>query len=292
MAPAAITIGLLIGLTEGPSQAQEPTTAPTFEVASIRENKTGGRKKPSDPPTPVGSGGILQPQGDRFRALNVTLRTLIRAAYGVADGDLSTPESFDEYRIVGGPSWIGSNAFDIEARMPDGARSPGDRKLMLRALLVERFGLKVHREIKEMPAYALVKARRDGRLAERLRPRSEQCVPEKRPVSAQPIRCGVRVGPGSFSGNGVTISTMATYLSPLVDRVVIDRTDLAGVFDFEVRFTPELGAGRSTDARSRNDQHAPSIFTGLPEQLGLKLESIRARVDVLVIDNVQRPSAD
>jgi uncharacterized protein (TIGR03435 family) len=288
---APVAAALLIGLAGARPHAQVSvgSTTPRFIVASIKENKIGGGKKPGDAPTPLGTGAVLPPQGTWFRARNATLRTLIRFAHG-SDGDLSTPLRLEEFRVVGGPSWIGSNAFDIDANMPDGPRATGDAALMLRALLEERFALKAHREMQEMPVYALVRARGDGKLGDRLRARSETCVPGSEWVSREPLRCGVRFRPGWFFGNGVTMPGFATDLSRIVDRVVVDRTGLAGLFDFDVRYTRGAEAQPSPDVRPKSDADVPSIFTALQEQLGLKLESTRAPMDVLVIDSVQRPS--
>jgi uncharacterized protein (TIGR03435 family) len=100
----------------------QPSAPPAFEVASIRVNKIGGpNKKAGDGPTPVGTGGVMTPQGNRFTALNATVRTLVRFAYGTSDNDLSTPPSREEYEVAGGPAWIATEAFDIVATMPEAA---------------------------------------------------------------------------------------------------------------------------------------------------------------------------
>src|SRR5687768_13003101 len=127
------TTGCLVlaaALSISPVVAQ--STSPLFEVASVRVNTIGGVGK-SGEPTPVGTGGVMTPQGNRFAARNATLRTLVRFAYG-SDGDLSTPALLAEYRVDGGPNWIDTEAFDIVARMPERARTTGEPALMLRAL--------------------------------------------------------------------------------------------------------------------------------------------------------------
>lgn len=119
-----------------------------FEVASIRENRIGGPgKKVGDPLTPVGTGGVMTPQGDRWTARNATVRTLIRFAYG-SDGDLSTPALLEEYRLVGGPGWTATEAYDILATMPATPRA-GFMGLMVapRWLLVRALSPRVVRAV-------------------------------------------------------------------------------------------------------------------------------------------------
>ena len=261
--------------------AAAQSTSPVFEVASIRANKTGGSsKRVGDPPTAVGTGGVMTPQGNRFVARNATLRTLIRFAYG-SDGDLLTSPLAEEYRVVGGPSWIDTEAFDIVALMPEAATRPmGDPALMLRSLLAERFALKLHGETQELPAYALVRSRPDGRPGPQLRAPSGRCVPPIAPVVRDQIRCGVRNAFQGIIASGVSMTHVAAALSRIIGRTVIDRTTLPGTFDFDLRFTDNLAA----------DARFPSIFTAVQEQLGLKLESIRAPLDIVVIDQAGRPS--
>ena len=260
--------------------AQSRPGTMSFEVASIRQNTIGGPgKKVGDPPTPVGTGGVMTPQGNQWTARNATVRALIRFAYG-SDRDSSTPASLEEYRLVGGPSWVSSEAYDIVAKMPDAPRRTGDSALMLRALLANRFALQVHSEVRELPAYALVRVRSDGLWGDGMR-RTSGCVPRtERVAGGQVPWCGVRAGFAGLMGNGTPMPQLAYALSPLVGRPVIDRTGLIEGFDFQLRYS----VGPDTDARF------PSIFTALQEQLGLKLDSTRAPIEVLVIDRVERPT--
>ena len=156
----------------------------------------------------------------------------------------------------------------------------GDPALMLRALLVERFALKARTETRQLPGYALVRARQDGKPGPRLRVPDGRCVPRTERVVRGQIPCGVRGGFQGMMGNGASMTRLAAVLSPLLGRRVIDRTALPGTFDFDLRFIDDTTA----------DGRFPSLFTALQEQLGLKLESTRAPVDVLVIDSVQRPT--
>jgi uncharacterized protein (TIGR03435 family) len=250
-----------------------------FEVASIRANTIGGPgKKVGDSRTPVGTGGVMTPQGTQWRALNATIRTLIRFAYG-SDNDPATPALLEEYRVVGGPSWIATEAYDVVARMPDAPRALGDSALMLQALLAERFALRVHSETRELPAYALVRARRDGLWGDAMRRTSGMCVPATERVGrGDQVPCGIRGGFMGLSATGATMTRLAVSLTPIVGRPVIDQTGLDGAFDFILRFSADGAV----------DSRFPLIFTALQEQLGLRLESGRASVQILVIDHVER----
>jgi uncharacterized protein (TIGR03435 family) len=271
-------------------QAQAPPSRPSFEVASIKINKAGSGKAPGST-APKGTGGVLPPQGDRLRAQNVTLRTLILYAYGQQNADGDAVLSLESGRLAGGPSWMGSDAFDIEARLPPRS-TPAERALMMRALLEDRFSLRTHREQRDMPVYLLMRARTTGDLGKQLQPRAEKCVQQVARATGEATRCGVRLRPGWFFGNGVFLSAIARYLSGIVDRVVIDRTELTGRFDFDVRYAEAPGIGQPAARPAPANPDAPSIFVAVQEQLGLKLEATRAPIDVVVVDNARRPSAN
>jgi uncharacterized protein (TIGR03435 family) len=217
---------------------------------------------------------------------------LIRYAYGQVNPDGDAVLSLPDRLIAGGPSWIGSGTFDIEAKLPSRPTTPHERTLMMRALLEERFALRARYERREMPVYALVRARSNGPLGERLQPHLKTCTEEIDRSTASPSRCGasIFIRPGHVFGTNVSIPALSGYLSDVVDGLVIDRTDLAGRFDFEVRFAPAPGIGPARQGAAGSD--APSIFTALEQQLGLKLEGTRAPVDVLVIDSVQPPTGN
>ena len=257
-------------------QAQSPATpagSAAFEVASLKPDKS------SDPR--VLELDIL-PSGV-FTARNVPLRQLILLAYDIRGTQLS-----------GGPSWIGSDRFDIDAKA-DGGLKPGAAPPQLRQLLVERFNFKFHKETREVPIYALVLARSDGKLGPALRPsvtdhcaegsaRAQSGQPTPPPQPAQRPGCVMRGGAGTLTAGSMPVSTLAGRLVPLVNRFVEDRTGLRGVFDFDLAWTP--------DETVATDLSGPSIFTALQEQLGLKLESTKGPVEVLVIDSVERPTED
>jgi uncharacterized protein (TIGR03435 family) len=270
---------------------------PVFEAASVKANKSGDNR--------IGIG--FQP-GGRFRASNVPLRELISAAYG-------TPQPLPAFQISGGPKWIESERFDIVAKaagdpQPGPNGPPPEMFLMLRNLLAERFQLTVHRESKELPIYTLVMARSDGRLGAQLRPAATDCAalmnatrsrgggPPPAPAPGERMPCGMRMFPGNLTGGASTMAQLTNVLARFVNRTVVDRTGLAGVFDIDLQWTPDqMPQGRGDPPPGAPplpaiDPNGPSIFTAVQEQLGLKLESTKGPVDVLVIDRVEHPTED
>jgi len=154
------TVLVIVTMLTPLTTAQAPPPAPAFEVASVKPNKAGDKR--------VSIG--MQP-GGRFTAAGVTLRMLIGLAYG-------TPQPRPDSQMIGGPDWIGSDRFDIVAKA-EGDVVPGPNgqlPLMLRALLADRFKLAVHNESRELPIYALVKSRSDGRLGPQLSPATVDCA--------------------------------------------------------------------------------------------------------------------
>jgi uncharacterized protein (TIGR03435 family) len=272
----------------GPSLgAQAPSNA-TFEVASVKPNKGG------DGRIMLG----IQP-GGRLNATNVPLRMLIRQAFNV-----------QEFQIVGGPDWLGSDRFDVVAKAPEGEFNADLMRPMLQSLLVERFKLGFHRESRDMPIYALVKARADGKPGPNIMPAAVDCAavmrgrrgggpPPAPPQPGQKMECGFMMGPGRMNVGGMGMTNLAQALSPLVGRIVLDRTELTGNYDFELTYSPEgIGSAFPGGPPLLNggpapvDPNAPTLFTALQEQLGLKLDSQRGPVDVVVIDRVEQPVAD
>jgi uncharacterized protein (TIGR03435 family) len=227
-----------------PLGAQNGTTAgPQFEVASIKPSLPGARG-----PT------IYNPTRERFAIDSITTKALIAYAYDVR-----------EFQVSGGPSWVGSEEYNIVAK-PQGEASNERILAMARSLLADRFSLTLHRESKEMPVLALTVARGGARL----HPSEATGGPE------------IRGGRGRLVARKVTMGMLAAQLAGRVlDRAVLDRTEIAGEFDVDLEWTPDENPGPG-----------PSIFTALQEQLGLKLETQRGLVDVLVIDHVERPSAN
>ena len=247
-------------------------TAPAFEVATIRLSP------------PEAQGALLTlPQPGRLSVTNFTLRMLINQAYG--------PEMGQGFQITGGPSWIEKDRYVILGQAP--ATTPrAELNTMLKNLLIDRFKLKTHADMKEVDAYALVVARKDGKLGEGLRKWDGTCN-GKEPPPAQPNSTGPRCSaffrpPGMFM-RGVPMGVLANMLSaPIANlgRPVIDRTSLTGEFDFDLAVT---FAPASPNAAT-SDNAPPSVFVALQEQLGLKLEPTKATVKVLVIDSAEHPT--
>jgi uncharacterized protein (TIGR03435 family) len=176
-----------------------------------------------------------------------------------------------------------SERFDVVGQYPIDA-TPATRDLMLRALLVERFKLSAHVVVRDTPMYALTLARRDSPLAPQLQPASADCAPNGRSNPVPACANSVSAGRGVINANYFDMTTLARALSsvPAVGRRVVDRTGLAGGYKIALTFAPS--PHQSSDA--------PSIFSALQEQLGLKLESTKGPVDVLVIDHVEKPTPD
>jgi uncharacterized protein (TIGR03435 family) len=277
------------------TQSAGQATAPTFEVASIKRNNSG------EPFT----SRRLMPGGTQF--INVPARQLIQGAYGM-----------QPFQVIGGPDWITSDRFDITAKA-EGAPSPEQMNLMLRSLLADRFKLVVRPEKRDLPIYTLVKVREDGQLGPALKPATVDCGPSGRgragappppPAGAAPGARGPAQGPltgcramiaaGRLELGGQPIAQLTTLLGNQVGRPIIDKTGLTGAYDIQLSFMPE-GARAGGPAGPLPpgvpppppiDPDAPSLFTALQEQLGLKLESGRGPVDVIVIDRIEPPTED
>jgi bla regulator protein BlaR1 len=260
--------------------AQGASVPVAFEVASVRANKSGDRS------------ALIQEPAGGFTATNVPLRLLITWAYQISDNQL-----------LDAPDWIRAERFDIVARLdhdpPAVPRSePGNRRLALRALLTERFRLAVKRETREFAMYALVMARADGRPGPMLTPSSTDCSPEAvkaRISAAQPVAaagmCGSRFNTGRIRFGGYPISEFAKVFSPYNGRTVIDRTGLTGNWDFDLTFTADRPEPPPPGQEPPViDPNGPSLLTAMQDQLGLKLESTKGRVDVLAVERVERPS--
>lgn len=257
--------------------AAQSAPAASFEVASITVNASGDENF-----------GFTPRPGGVMVATNVTARQIVTFAY-----------SMQNSRVEGGPDWLDSVRFDITAKASEAATQE-QMLLMLRTLLADRFKLVMHVEARDTPIFALVRARADGRPGPQLRAsattdcdaaRAEQArggalaANDGRPICAGRARAGV------ITAGAVSMEELARNLSRLVGRAIRDRTGLPGRYDFDLKFSPEAdltaapGAGGGPGA-------LPSLFVALEEQLGLKLESQRAPVDVVVIDSVQRPVED
>jgi uncharacterized protein (TIGR03435 family) len=253
--------------------AQSP---PSFEVASVKANKLG---EPQSVPQ-------MQP-GGRVTLTNRTLRYFVQFAYSALESPLH------DFQIVGGPDWADKDRFDVTAKMggnpPPVPATANLARIMLRGVLAERFQLKVRMESKEVPVYALVLARPNGQLGAGLRLRQDSCErfvppPGEPDLKGSSPLCGyLRGGQGTINYRGVPISSLfRPNVLGRLDRLVIDRTNLQGIFDIDLTWAVDTTAS----------DNAPSIFTAVQEQLGLKLEPTRAPVEVLVIESAEKPTPD
>jgi uncharacterized protein (TIGR03435 family) len=243
--------------------------SPSFEVASIRANPSGGLAM------------RVRASGQTWRATNMPLRNLIATAYRLPAA-----------RVLGGPSWagaaaldmrmVGGDRFDISATLPAGSREEQTPE-MLRRLLADRFHLAAHVEAREAPMYALTVVRSDGRLGPQLRPAPVNCqsAPEDH------THCQLEIG-GSILGRGQQMSDLARVLSLFAGRAVRDDTGLTGGYDFDLQ-TPELNT--SPDG-ARSADPSTELFIALRDQLGLRLNATQGNLDFVIIDGVDHPTAN
>jgi uncharacterized protein (TIGR03435 family) len=262
------------------ASAQAPPSGLRFEAASIRPSPPGG------PPI---SGTTIR--ANRLRATNATLLNLIRSVY-YAEGLIS------EYQVTGGPDWIRTERWNIDAVA---AMAPTRTQFndMLRELLADRFKVRVRREQRELPIFALLIARDDRRTGpqltavkvdcaaykeafERLQPRA----PLKPGAPMQPTTCDTllssRPEGTRIAGRAVEMSVLARTLTSYFDAPVLDRTALPGQYDYDINFVRDMSLAPSATG--------VSLETALREQLGLRIERQRAPMDVLVIEAAERPT--
>ena len=278
---------------EGQKQAQVADTASIpvlkFDVVSIRPDNSG------DGPH-ILSRFINPPDDGSFYATNVSLRVLLGLAYGLQN-----------FQITGTPDWLNSVRYDIAAKSDSPVNAelrkldPDQRKLakqrIVQALLADRFQLKLHRSTKELPVYDLVVADGGAKLQPAIDTPGKMGSPDSSDFKEQHFRGnGLRVGLGQLSGQAVPLPLLATGLSNQVGRVVVDRTGLKGLYDFTLQWMPDESRaplpGMGESGASSFNSSGPSLFTAIQEQLGLKLESTKGPVEILVIDHIERPSAN
>ena len=231
---------------------QPATERLAFEVASVKPNKSGDR------------GTSMGPSSGGLTATNATLKFLITFAYDVRD-----------HQISAGPSWFDTERYDIVAKGPIDHPTVAQNRQMLQKLLADRFQLRLLRETKELPEYALV-------------------VEKNGPKLHQPEGAGngMRIGRGRITTQAVSMEHFAGNLGKLLGRTVVDKTGLQGNFAFTLEWTPDASQpmGVLGPSPAVPDDSGPSIFTALQEQLGLKLEPQKGPVEILVIDHVEKPS--
>jgi uncharacterized protein (TIGR03435 family) len=285
--PIIVLIATLVSI---PSFSRQSDAAkPAFEVASIKPSTSADNR--------VMIGGS---PGGHFTVTNATLKMIMGAAYRVRD-----------FQIFGGPNWISTDRWNIEAKAEEGSipppKGPPDPTvpdplgLMVQSLLEDRFHLKIHRETRELPVYELRIAKSGSKV--KLSPdQSPEKAPEPgsppppMPLPGGPVgRGSVRMGRGSLETNTGPMSLFIMGLSQQLGRPVIDKTGLKGFYDIKLQWTPDFGQGLippggSEPTPQAGDASGPSIFTAVQEQLGLQLESAKGPVEVIVIDGVQKPT--
>jgi uncharacterized protein (TIGR03435 family) len=197
----------------------------------------------------------LRTGNGRLTVGNETLKRCIMGAFAVGPN-----------QIVGGPEWIAIDRFDISARAEEPVNSDAVIMAMLRTLLAERFKLVAHRETREMRAYVLEVAKNGPKLQK-----------------ADPGSASTQNGRGMIEAKVITMTRFAEVLSRQLDFPVVNETGIDGIFNLTLQWTPE-------SAKPSNGDGGPSIFTAIQEQLGLRLTSRKAPVEVVVIDHVEKPS--
>jgi uncharacterized protein (TIGR03435 family) len=281
----ALTAPVVLGQVSAALGGAAPATVttdvkvPEFDVVSVRPNKSDNGMMRT----------MFKPDG--YSATNVSPKMLIQMAYGIRQ-DL----------ISGGPDWVESAGYDFDAKVagPDvevlKKLSFEQRRSMLRPVLADRFKLKVHTEIKQLPVFELVVAKSGSKLKEAT-PGDTYANGIKGPDGVG--RAGtMRMGPGQLTGQGLPITSLVNMLSQELHHTVIDKTGLTGKYDLELTWTPDQGSdpmfkgtdGAQQRADAAPDASGPSIFTAVQEQLGLKLQSTKGPVETLVIDHIEMPS--
>lgn len=266
------------------------SAAPAFDVVSV---------KPADPNSRMTR---LQLSPGRLSAKSAPLKLFIQMIYGLKA----------EAQMEGLPASIGSQKFDIEAKADEALQARLDKmsseesgavmNRMIQAMLEDRFQMKVSRQTRELPVYALVVAKGGPKIVSSATEPSTSGATAGNPAGAPGSITGsvsASAGGGASGGLGPSVRRLNASGSPISSlvsgltrqpetggRLVVDRTGLTGKYDWHLQWTPESASGSSTD------EAAPSFFTAIQEQLGLKLEPSRGPVDILVIEHIELPSAN
>jgi uncharacterized protein (TIGR03435 family) len=281
---------VLAGFAQAPQPAQL-----TFDVVSVKRSR------------PDAGGSMLGGGRGQYRAINVPLRVTITNAWNLRD-----------HQLAGAPAWLASDRFDIVAKEPEGAFTDEQRRLMMQAMLIDRFNLRAHLETRDLPLYDLVLLRADGRLGPALTPTAVDCAAQRKEAAGargaaptgpprpipnidERVPCSQRMffGPqgATINTSGRTLEQIATVLATYADRTVVNKTGLNGEYDILLKFKPEAGGPMGALAPPLSATGEPSsdlatLGIAVQEQLGLKLESARGPVQVLVIDSISPPTED
>lgn len=245
---------ILLTATQAFGQSGAPAGRQKFEVASI---------KPADPDA---RGSSSNGDGRMLRIKNWTLKRLVQRSFDVQD-----------YQVTGGPNWTDSYRFNIDAKIDEsepelrGKEGQARLRAMLESLLTDRFDFQFHRETKILPVYNLVVSRNGFKL-----------TPVKDTGSHS-----TNSNNGRLTATCIAMPELAIFLTGLVERPVLDATGISGVFDFKLEWSREESVVKTADG---NEPAGPSIFTALQEQLGLKLESGKSPVEIVVVDHAEKPT--
>jgi uncharacterized protein (TIGR03435 family) len=247
-----------------PTKSDPSIVIPQFDVISVKPAKDAMTRMQFTP--------------DGLRGSGVTVRFLLYEGYGGINNE----------QVIGEPSWSNTEGFDIEAKVAPadvptlGKMSFEQRRTMFQSILADRFKLAVHHETRELPLYVLTVAKGG--------PKLKQSAPDD-PAAATPRRRGMMMGNGKVTATDAQLSMLVTALSRNLGRTIIDKTGLTGNYDFSLQWAPNEGsAAPGPDGAASAVDPGASIFTAVQEELGLKLESTKGPVDVIVIDHIERPT--
>ena len=308
MLNAAWPMALTVLLSPAARSQEQPAARPQFEVASLKPNN-GCENAPRRP-------GPFSPSPGRLEMPCVDLLNLIQAAFGTFGDGVSI--NTQPLHMEGEPSWIRSEHYNLSAKGDGPVRTEVLAGPMLQALLEERFRLKTHREMREMPVYAMTA----GKGGLKVQPLAEgACTaldlthppPPPKPGEPAVYPCGALLilpaakGESAFELKGATMTQLAQRLSGRLDHPVVDKTGIPGKFNFHLEFTPDphmpgqgVPAGRGGDASNPANpvgppaaaDPGPDLFVALQEQIGLKLSPEKGPVGILIIDHVEKPTAN
>jgi uncharacterized protein (TIGR03435 family) len=254
-----------------PGSPDAAAKVPQFEVISVKPDKSGR------------GSGMARFHADGLSVVNMSVHDMLTAAFHV----------FDD-QVLNEPAWVKTEPWDIDAKVGGDdvaalqSLSFDQRTTMFQQIVTERFGLKTHHETRELPVYALVVAKGGVKMT------AAKPFPNPPAVAKNGPGSLMLTGRGKLEAEGTTMPYVATVLENQVQRKVVDRTGLTGAYDFTLTWTPDQPGNVEAGgvALPAGDESAPSIFTAVQEQLGLKLEASKGPVDVIVVDQIEKPEAN
>ncbi len=255
--------GLCIAAAYAVLATAQTATGPHFDAVSIK------------PSAPDARGGGYNLSPGRLNAKNQSLRDLVEFGWDLQD-----------YQVSGGPSWVESERYEVLATFPPGT-SGADRARMMQAMLADRFGLAIRQDSKDVSGYALVTAKNGPKLH-----------PPGNEEPGMMLGRSRATGQRTLTATSQTIGNLASLLSGIMKRPVEDRTEIQGKFDFSMAWTPDAvdGGTGATGGKvlpaPENNEPGPTIFTALQEALGLRLETAKVNVPIMVIEKAERPTAN